>query len=84
MKYFIVSAVLLLSVCGFSQQTHDHHVAKTACPVCKSDKNSIPVVYGKPSAAGIERAEKGRIKLGGCVVGQDSPKHYCKKDKQFY
>lgn len=83
MKYFIASALLLLSVCGFSQQKHDDH-AKTACPVCKSDKNSIPVVYGKPSSLGIERAEKGEIKLGGCIVSQDSPKHYCKKDKKLY
>lgn len=83
MKYFIVSVLLLLSVCGFSRQKQDNP-AKTTCPVCKSDKNSIPVVYGKPSAQGIERAEKGEIKLGGCMAGQDSPKHYCKKDKKLY
>src|SRR6218665_3031982 len=84
MKYFIVSVLLLLSLCGFSRKEHVVHGTETTCPVCKSTKNSIPVVYGKPSASGIQRAEKGGIRLGGCIVTEDSPKHYCKKDKKLY
>ena len=47
------------------------------CPSCGSS-NYIPIVYGKPSAEGMKRAEKGEIVLGGCIVRPDRNKYRCK------
>ncbi len=48
---------------------------KPTCPKCNS-KEVIPIIYGKPAKELIERAERGEVKLGGCVRGQMS--HFCK------
>lgn len=34
------------------------------------------VIYGYPS---VEIMEKGRIKLGGCAISEDSPQYHCNK-----
>jgi hypothetical protein len=45
------------------------------CPHKHSD-NIIPIVYGMPSVKTTKRAEKGKIKLGGCVSSCE--KWHCK------
>ena len=46
--------------------------------------NVMPIIYGYPSSDMIERYEKGLIKLGGCVVSEESPQWYCKDcDREF-
>ena len=49
------------------------------CPYCGSDR-VIPIVYGYPSMETFEEADKGNIKLGGCVVSMDGSDYiaYCK------
>ena len=47
------------------------------CPKCSS-KNVIPIVYGLPSPELFEKAEAGKVKLGGCCVGENDPEIYCK------
>jgi hypothetical protein len=84
MKYFIVSVLLFISMGSFSQQKSDTAMHKAVCPVCKTAKHTIPVVYGKPSAEGIRKAERGEVKLGGCIVSEHSAKHFCKKDGRYY
>ena len=37
------------------------------CPYCRS-KNVIPIIYGFPGPDMFVAAEKGEIKLGGCVI----------------
>ena len=53
------------------------------CPKCKSE-NIIDIVYGYPMASTMKKAEKGKVRLGGCCVGLHDPRYYCKKcDKEF-
>ena len=37
------------------------------CPKCKSN-NVIPIMYGYPAPEAMEEAEKGNLKLGGCMI----------------
>lgn len=54
-------------------------MAKCICPYCKSN-NIIPIMYGMPAPEAFEEAEKGNLKLGGCIVyiGGGQPDRYCK------
>ena len=47
------------------------------CPQCGSS-NSIPIIYGKPSQALAEKAERGEVVLGGCIVTPDRNLFRCK------
>lgn len=84
MKYFIVLPVIFLLAGGFLHKGANTVSEKPVCPVCRTDKNSVGVVYGKPTRETMERAKKGEFVLGGCMVGKDSPKHFCKKDSTYY
>jgi hypothetical protein len=48
------------------------------CPECGSSENVVPIVYGYPGEELLEAAERGEVKLGGCVVAGDDPGWYCK------
>lgn len=50
------------------------------CPKCKTNSNSIKIVYGYPAKETFEKAERGEIKLGGCVINDCMPYYHCKKD----
>jgi hypothetical protein len=50
------------------------------CPKCGSNKDVMKIIYGLPSDALMEKANKGLVHLGGCVVSDCSPVYYCKKD----
>ena len=50
------------------------------CPKCKSNRDVIPISYGKPTPKGFEKSKAGLIKLGGCVLFQQRPQWYCKTD----
>jgi hypothetical protein len=39
--------------------------------------NIIPLVYGEPNEKAMEKANQGKIHLGGCVIIKDAPKYYC-------
>jgi hypothetical protein len=53
------------------------------CPKCGSSQ-TIPIIYGYPSAHLELEDEKGNIMLGGCEVYDDMPEFYCKDcDNQF-
>ena len=57
--------------------------SEAKCPKCGSTE-FIPIVYGKPSAKGIERNKRGEIILGGCCVSANSKRRCCKKCKTKY
>ncbi len=46
------------------------------CPKCDS-KNAIPIVYGFPAPELFEKAEVGKVKLGGCCIEESSPEFFC-------
>jgi hypothetical protein len=50
------------------------------CPECGSG-NVLGIIYGKPSQELSEKAERGEVKLGGCVISRESPYNYCKDCK---
>ncbi len=47
------------------------------CPKCKSKKDVVPIVYGDPNEPLIERADRGEVYLGGCVLMKE--KNFCRK-----
>ena len=49
----------------------------TPCPKCGSI-DVIPILYGYPGPGMKEGAEKGKIALGGCCVGDRDPRKQCK------
>ena len=53
---------------------------KPVCPKCKS-KNVIPIMYGLPTGEVAREEKEGKIKLGGCCVGENDPQWYCKECK---
>ncbi len=50
------------------------------CPECGS-ANVLRIIYGKPNQELAEKAERGEVKLGGCVISRESPYNYCKDCK---
>lgn len=50
---------------------------KKQCPECGSS-DTIPIQYGFPSPEMMNAADKGKIRLGGCVIKNDSPDWHCK------
>jgi hypothetical protein len=50
------------------------------CPKCKSNKDVIKIIYGMPNKKLMKQADKGLVRLGGCVVNDCFPKYYCKRD----
>jgi len=53
------------------------------CPYCGSNKLTL-IVYGYPGAEMWKQHEQGKIILGGCVIDDDCPTHYCNEcEKSF-
>jgi hypothetical protein len=53
------------------------------CPVCHRSDQVIPVEYGLPTEdliADMLSGRTGEVHLGGCLVGNDDPKWFCKRD----
>jgi hypothetical protein len=48
------------------------------CPNGHKD-GIIPIVYGLPKQRTMRKAEKGKLRLGGCIITGCDPKWYCKK-----
>jgi hypothetical protein len=38
----------------------------------------VPIVYGYPTSELFEVAERGEVRLGGCVIGNESPDYECR------
>lgn len=51
--------------------------SKKICPYGHID-NILPITYGLPTNKTLEKAEKGKIWLGGCVITECSPRWHCK------
>lgn len=47
------------------------------CPKCRS-VNVIKIIYGYPSSELFQKAEAGKIRLGGCCIYEDNPDYFCK------
>ncbi|ADI02375.1 hypothetical protein [Syntrophothermus lipocalidus] len=49
---------------------------KIVCPECGSN-NVVPIVYGLPTWELRQKAEEGKIRLGGCCIYENSPRFAC-------
>ncbi len=65
--------ILLPKPCSSTRKTN-------ICPICKSKKNVINIVYGDPAEKTIKKAEEGKIILGGCMVQPCNLNRHCTKD----
>ncbi|MEV6277716.1 hypothetical protein [Nocardia sp. NPDC051832] len=45
------------------------------CPQCGTD--GIPIIYGFPSAAVMDKVEAGLAQMGGCVITGTEPRWAC-------
>ena len=48
------------------------------CPACGAVE-AIRIEYGYPSHEMAEAEERGEIRLGGCVIGPESPDFECRR-----
>ena len=46
------------------------------CPECGSE-DVLPIIYGLPAPETEERAQRGEVRLGGCIVEEGSPTLVC-------
>lgn len=52
-------------------------VPERTCPRCKEVIAPVPIVYGLPDMDLADLAAAGRVRLGGCMVGPESPELAC-------
>ncbi|PIQ95863.1 MAG: hypothetical protein COV67_12545 [Nitrospinae bacterium CG11_big_fil_rev_8_21_14_0_20_56_8] len=50
---------------------------KLFCPRCRSEE-LIPILYGYPESPALDKALRGEIELGGCLVSEGNPTWKCK------
>ncbi len=43
----------------------------------------VPIVYGLPGPGLMEKAESGKVMLGGCIVNEKL-KWYCRRDEREF
>ena len=56
--------------------TEDINEQAPACPNCQST-NVVMIIYGLPTPAAFEMAQRGERELGGCVLSADDPLWAC-------
>ncbi|REC49152.1 hypothetical protein [Chryseobacterium pennipullorum] len=49
------------------------------CPICKTDKNVIPIFYGLVTETFMKK-NKSKYYFGGCELTSCNPKYYCKTE----
>ena len=52
------------------------------CPNC--DNKMVEIVYGMPVGDTIDKAKKGEVFLGGCIVEDFQPKYHCNTCRRSY
>jgi hypothetical protein len=57
---------------------------RAVCPYCRENDEVIPILYGFPTPEGFEKAERGEVYIGGCVIMGGQPRYYCKRDDREF
>lgn len=52
---------------------------KVPCPNCKKGVNVVKIVYGLPGNELAERAKRGEVVIGGCMISDSNPLYACKE-----
>lgn len=55
---------------------------KPNCPYHGNKEDVVRIIYGFPMPSLEDRAKRGEVKLGGCVISENDPQWYCKKCKK--
>ncbi len=55
-------------------------VRTLVCPRCAKSDMVIPIIYGLPGSRLIRQADRGKVRLGGCILTACDPYSYCKRD----
>ena len=53
------------------------------CPKCGSIR-TVPIVFGLPNETGMDKARRGDIHLGGCLVSGNDPEFICKECRETW
>ena len=64
----------------FVSQYCQYNYSNGICPICKSKKNVLQIIYGLPNEK-FWRKNKKKYHLGGCEITICDPKWYCEKDR---
>ncbi len=54
------------------------------CPIDGSTSEVIPIIYGLPGNKLMKKAERGKVRLGGCIVTGCDPQWYCERHNHKY
>ena len=57
---------------------------RIVCPICEQSDEVIPISNGEPTSKIMKKANKGEVKLGGCVIMKGGPNYYCKRDETSF
>ena len=49
---------------------------KTICPHCNSH-SGVDILYGYPTGEGFEKAKRGELAFGGCIIQSGQPNSCC-------
>lgn len=52
-------------------------IGERVCPRCGETIQPVPILYGFPTYEAFEASERGEIRLGGCIVGDEDPEFAC-------
>jgi hypothetical protein len=47
------------------------------CPACGS-RDAVQIIYGLPGRELMDAELRGKVVLGGCIVGPESPEYECR------
>jgi hypothetical protein len=50
---------------------------RLVCPRCGAAIEPVPIAYGYPTQETFEAADRGEVRLGGCIVEPESPDFVC-------
>ena len=62
-----------------TRDPYDVGMSSANCPNC--GEPVVPILYGYPTGESMAKSESGEIALGGCIVGLDDPRRYCRSCK---
>ena len=51
------------------------------CPFCGG--KAVPILYGMPTFDAFQRAERGELAIGGCILSDDAPAWQCAEGHEF-
>lgn len=86
-KWFLFLLILFLSAvnpvnipaAGQKVSKNKGNPQTQSCPKCGSSQGVVPIVYGYPGEELMKKAQKGDVKLGGCIIGENNPNWHCNR-----